>query len=171
MPTEHVDENEDATTNDKSGDQTKEGSDKKDPASSGHLRDLAKERKRRQELEAELTDLKTKNLTEQERIVQERDTLKTTVQTLTNENTKYKLALQLKLPWSLAKRIQGDTEDEMRDDAKELLSNFEDKEAEKAKEKPTGGTGKKPPTNDGGKTGGSAPKDGNELLRKAFTLR
>lgn len=167
--TEVVDEVEETET--ETGDQSKTGNKTKGPASSGLERDLAKERKRRQELEAENVELKTKNLSEQERVAAERDTLKTQVAELTTEKTKLTLALQLKMPWSLAKRIQGDSEDEMREDAKELLSNFEDKEAEKAKEKSTGGTGKKPPTNDGGKSGGNTPKDGNQLLMAAFKAR
>lgn len=170
MPDTEVDEVEE-TTDIKTGDQSKVSSKEKVPASSGLERDLAKERKLRQQYESELTELKTKNLSEQERIIAERDKLKTDYAEASKENTKLKLALQLKLPWSLAKRIQGDSEDEMRDDAKELLSNFEDKEAEKVKEKSTGGTGKKPPTNDGGKSGTGKASDPNELLRKAFSLR
>lgn len=170
MPEAEVEETE-VVTADATGDQSKSGGKEKAPASSGLERDLAKTRKRLHEVESELTEVKTKNLTEAERIIAERDTLKAENTTLKTDNTKMKLALQLKMPWTLAKRIQGDTEDEMREDAKELLSNFEDKEAEKAKEKSAGGTGKKAPTNDGGKSGGNTPKDGTALLREAFRLR
>ncbi len=166
---------EDVTSVD-TGDQSDAGKDVdagkgKEPASAGLDRDLAKERKRRQELEAELTDLKTKNLSEQERVVKERDELKSKVTELELTNKKQELALKLKMPWSLARRIQGGTPEEMEDDAKDLLSNFKSEAEADSKPTGTGGTGKKAPTNDGGKTGKAADKsDPNKLLKQAFGI-
>lgn len=167
------------TTDVTTGDQSNEGNESVDgkakkPASAGLEGDLFKERKLRQQIESELNELKTKNLSEQERVVKERDDLKSKVTELEATNKRQELALKLKMPWSLAKRIQGDTPEEMEADAKELLSNFEGTEASKTDDNKgnSGGTGKKPPTNDGGKAGKSADKsDPNKLLKTAFGIR
>lgn len=147
--------------------------DAKGKASDGLEKDLAKERKLRQKLEADLKAEKEKSLTEAERVVAERDELRTNNKNLSTENTKLKLALQMGLPWSIGKRITGDTEEEMKADAEELLKDFklsQDREAKDKADASSNGrqkeSGRKP--NDG-KAGGSSEgkTDMNKLLRAA----
>lgn len=144
----------------------------KPKASDGLERDLHKERQKSQKLAEELEALKTANMTEAEKAVKERDTLKTENIELKRVNKRQELALKMGLPWSIGKRITGDTDEEMKADAEELRKEFvkDDKgnASTRAKE-----TGRKPETtNDAGKTGNQTGRsDPNELLRNLYRSR
>lgn len=142
----------------------------KPKASDGLERDLHKERQKSQQLAKELEDLKNANLSEAEKAIKERDVLKTEVTELRKTTKRQELALKMGLKWSVAKRITGDTPEEMEADAKELAKEFikDDGGGNKPRE-----TGRKPETtNDAGKTGNQSGKsDPNDLLRQAFRLR
>lgn len=145
--------------------------DAKPKASEGLERDLHRERQKSQQLAQELEKLKNANLSDAEKVVKERDALKGENSELKKINKRQELALKLGLKWSVAKRISGDTDEEMEADAKELLKEFNNKDAGESGGSKRTETGLKPPTNDAGKTGNQSGKsDPNDLLRKAFRL-
>ncbi len=137
-------------------------------ASDGLPGDLAKERKLRQQYEKELNDLKAAQLSEGERAVKERDELKSAYQEADLERKRLRIALELKMPWSLAKRIQGDDDAAMQQDAKELMSSYAQPADKGERERSETGRFKPATQNDAGKgAGGSSGTSMNDWLRSA----
>lgn len=123
---------------------------------------LQAERKRAEALEKEKRDAELSKLPELERaqtlvkdLEAERDKLKT-------ENMRYKIALDLGLTWTVAKRLTGETEDEMRADGAELLKQFKGEDG-KGRDDPKNKV--KTPSNDAKKTGTTGGPDMNSVLR------
>lgn len=138
--------------------------DKTDDAS-GLKAALASERAARQraeKAEKQLRDAELAKLPELDRLKTSTETLTKENDKLTKENTRLKLALEMDLPWSLARRIDGDDEAEMRADAAALLKDFKGKESTDPKDK-------KRPANDAGKssTSTSGGLTMNQLMRAA----
>lgn len=139
---------------------------KVDPAddASGLKAALASERAARQraeKAEKQLRDAELAKLPELDRLKTSTETLTKENDKLSKENTRLKLALEMDLPWSLARRIDGDDEAEMRTDAAALLKDFKGKESTDPKDT-------KRPKNDAGKS--SASSGGltmNQLMRAA----
>lgn len=128
---------------------------------------LAKERKRADQLEKEKRDADLSKLPELERAKTVADELTKENDKLKLENTKMKLGLELGLPWRLARRLSGDTEDEMREDAEELLKDYKPTEKLIVKDDPKN----KRTTNDAKKQGGTGGASMNDLLRAAAGRR
>lgn len=147
---------------DGTGDDSKDKGNAKDDDTSGLKKALAAERKARSDAEKKLREQELAKLPELERYKSQAETLEKENAKLSVENLKMKIALELELPWRLAKRISGDTEDEMREDAADLLKDFKAKGDDKddAKER------KRPP-NDGKANGKSSAVSMNDLLRAA----
>lgn len=78
------------------------------------------------------------------------------------ENRRYKVGMKLGLPWSLAKRLTGDTDDEMEADGAELAKSYKiDEDKKVIKDDPKN---KRPP-NDAKKDGKTGTPGMNEILR------
>lgn len=119
-------------------------------------------RKERDELAKQMRDAELAKLPELERA-------QTTARELTDENVKLKtenmrmkVALDLGLSWTLAKRLTGDTEDDMRADGAELLKQFKGDDGKSTKDDPKN---KVKTTNDAKKTGSTGGPGMNEILR------
>lgn len=81
---------------------------------------------------------------------------------LSLENRRYKVGMKLGLPWSLAKRLSGETDEEMEADGAELVKSYNvdgDKKVIKDDK-----ANKRPP-NDAKKDGGTGKPGMNEILR------
>lgn len=130
---------------------------------------LQKERKAREDLEKQLRDKELEKLPELERYKSEADRLTKENEKLTLENQRMRIGMELKLPWSIAKRISGDTEAEMRSDAAELLKSLrsEDDEEKDRKTNKDRDAVNKAKTNDAHKSGPAGKPDMNALLRAA----
>lgn len=137
-----------------------EGQDKSTEDTSALKKALKAERDARAAAEKQLRDAELAKLPELERYKSEAETLAKENEKLTTENMRMKIGMELELPWRLAKRIAGDTEDEMRSDAAEILKDF--KRDEEGKTKTT-----KTPPNDGRKQGPTGKPDMNALMRAA----
>ncbi len=131
---------------------------------------LQKERKRAEAAEKALREQELAKLPELERFKSESERLAKENEKLTLENTKMKIGLELGLKWSVAKRITGDTEAEMRSDAADLLKEIRVDDDDKS----TGGKStrdkdavNKAKTNDGKSNGPAGKPDMNELFRRA----
>jgi hypothetical protein len=159
------------TTVDTTGDAKDSSADTKDAkgtASNGEDTDglkkaLASERKRAEKAEKTLKDAELAKLPEIDRLNTENKDLNDQVEKLTKKNLKLEIAMDLELPWRIGKRIEGDTEEEMRSDAADLLKDYKASSNEDPKDR-------KRPANDAGKSGGSAAGtavDMNRLLRAA----
>lgn len=148
------------------GKDSKDDKSKEDPTA-GLKSALQKERAERAKLEKTLREAELAKLPELERFKTENAQLAKENETLKTTNMRQQIALELELPWRLAKRISGDTEDEMRSDAADLLKDFKRDESGKDDSADKDKTNKKPPTNDGRKSGGTGAKDMNFLLRRA----
>ncbi len=126
--------------------------DKPDP-DAGAKTALAAERKARREAEQRateaerrLTAIEDKDKTEVQRLTDEVARLTKDLTTATSSSTRMKVALEKGLTPTQAKRLVGDTEDELAADADELLADFG------ATKPPAGETGgSKPPAPPGGK--------------------
>lgn len=119
---------------------------------------LAAERKARVAAEKSLRDAELAKLPEMDRLKSENEELTTENEKLSKENEKMKIALDLELPWRIAKRITGDTPEEMREDAADLLKDYKARSDNKDNKRPT---------NDAKKSGGSSSTglDMNRALR------
>lgn len=162
---------EDANHGGKAGDSAKDTEDV-----SGLKSALKKERERADKAEKAIRDGELAKLPELERLRTENTDLANENEKLKLENTKMKLGMELGLKWNVAKRISGDTEDEMRKDAGDLLKslrNEDEEESKREKEKNTKDRDavNKAKTNDGAKTGGTGGRDMNALLRAAAGRR
>lgn len=130
---------------------------------------LQKERKAREDLERQLREQELAKLPELERFKSEADRLTKENEKLTIENQRMRIGMELGLKWSVAKRIAGDTEAEMRADAAELLRSLrnEDDEEKERKTNKDRDAVNKAKTNDAHKTGPAGKPDMNSLLRIA----
>lgn len=171
-PSDSDGKGEDKSTSSASGSSTSEKDKSSDSASDNLKKDLVAERKRRQEVEKALKDKDLAGMEEGERLKAEHADSKTAVGILQKENADLKqellkrdIAMELELPLRVAKRLQGETEEEMRADAQEFLKDlkFESKD-DTSEDK-----GKKRPPNDAKKGAGSdtGKPSMNELLRIA----
>lgn len=122
---------------------------------------LQKERKTREALEKQIRDGELAKLPELERYKTLSDELTKENEKLKTENMQRRVAMELGLNWTIGKRITGETEDEMRADGAELLTQFKQDQKEKAKEDPKN----KARTNDAHKTGSVGKPGMNEALR------
>lgn len=138
-----------------SDDKSKDGED-----TSALKKALKAERERANALEKEKRDAELSKLPELERFKAEAEELRKDNEKLTLENTRMKIALDMGLSWKLAKRLSGETEDEMREDAADLLKDY--KPADKLfRDDPKN---KRPP-NDAKKNGSSGGPQMNDVLR------
>ncbi len=128
---------------------------------SGLKKALAAERKLREGLEKEKREAELSKLPELERFKTQNDELAKENERLSKENLRQKIALDMGLNWNLARRLSGDTEDEMREDAADLLKDYKPAEKQILKDDPKN---KRPP-NDAKKTGGTGGPGMNEILR------
>lgn len=159
------------TDADKAKDTGKEGSQEtgkatdadksKDDDTSGLKKALAAERKRADALEKEKRDAELSKLPELERAKAVADELTKENEKLKLENTRMKVSLDMGLPWKLAKRLSGDTEEAMREDAADLLKDYKPAEKQVLKDDPKN----KRPTNDAKKSGSAGGPGMNEILR------
>lgn len=150
-------------TDDKAGDKSKKD---EDPAA-GLKSALKKERERADKAEKAIREAELAKLPELERFKTQVDELTKENEKLKTENLRRQIGMELGLPWNLARRISGDDEPAMREDAADLLKHFKHEESEKDTGADKDKANKKTPTNDGKKTGGTGAKDMNFLLRRA----
>lgn len=122
---------------------------------------LQAERKEKEALAKQIRDGELAKLPELEKAQTIATQLTAENEKLTLENTRMKVALDMGLTWKLAKRLTGDTEDEMRSDAADLLKDYKPAGEQVVKDDPKN---KKPP-NDAKKTGTSGGPDMNQILR------
>ncbi len=148
---------------------TPTGTDTDKTDDSGLKKALAAERKLRESAEKALREQELAKLPELERFKSESERLAKENEKLTLENTKMRIGLELGLKWSVAKRITGDTEAEMRSDAADLLKDIRVDDDDKSKDNKSKDKDavNKAKTNDGGKTGPAGKPDMNELFRRA----
>lgn len=119
-------------------------------------------RKERDELAKQMRDAELAKLPELERAQTTARELTDTNAKLMQENMRMKVALDLGLTWTLAKRLTGDSEDEMRADGAELLKQFKGDDGKSTKDDPKN---KVKTTNDAKKTGSTGGPGMNEILR------
>lgn len=160
-----------AGSTDDSGNQNQDGTDKgkstQDDDLSGLKKALAAARKERDELAKQKRDAELAKLPELERAKAEAAELAKENDSLKTENLRMKIGMQLGLPWNIAKRITGDDEQAMREDAADLLKDFKHDQSSKDSGSDKDKVNRKPPTNDARKTGGTGKQDMNFLLRRA----
>src|SRR5690349_8373951 len=134
---------------------------KSDEDVSGLKKALKAERERADKLEKAQRDAELAKLPELERAQAEVKQLTDENEKLKTENMRQKIALSEGLPWSLAKRLSGETEDEMRADAADLLKDYKPAEKQIIKDDPKN----KKPTNDAKKSGTAGGPGMNDILR------
>lgn len=78
------------------------------------------------------------------------------------ENRRYKVGMKLGLPWSLAKRLTGETDEEMEADGAELVKSYNIDDSKKVVKDDK--ANKRPP-NDAKKDGGTGKPGMNDILR------
>lgn len=139
---------------------------KKDDASKDDLtglkKALAAERKLREGLEKEKREAELSKLPELERAQAQLTELQAENEKLKTELTRRQIGMELGLPWKLARRISGDTEDEMREDAADLLKDYKPAGEQIVKDDPKN---KVKTTNDAKKTGTAGKPGMNDILR------
>jgi len=148
----------DGKATDTNGDAKKDGED-----TTGLKKALAETRKERDALLKAQRDAELAKLPELERAKAEVDQLTKENEKLSLENRRYKVGMKLGLPWSLAKRLTGDTDDEMEADGAELVKEYKGTDGKKVIDDPA--NKKKTPPNDAKKNGGSASPGMNDILR------
>lgn len=134
---------------------------KSDDDTHGLKKALAETRKERDALLKAQRDAELAKLPELERAKAQVDELTKENEKLSVENRRYKVGMKLGLPWSLAKRLSGDTDEEMEADGAELVKSYKGDD-KKVVDDPAN---KKRPPNDAKKTGGSASPGMNDILR------
>lgn len=122
---------------------------------------LKAERDRANALEKAQRDSELSKLPELERAKAIADELTKENEQLKTENQRMKVGMKLGLPWNLAKRLSGDTEEEMRADAADLLNDYKPVEKQVLKDDPKN---KRPP-NDAKKSGAAGGPGMNDILR------
>lgn len=142
-------------------DDDKKATDKPGEDVTGLKKALAAERKEKEGLLKAQRDAELAKLPELERaksqvieLIAENDRLKI-------ENMRREIAMELELPWSIAKRLTGETEAEMRDDGAELLKSYKVPEKKLQLDDPKN----KRPTNDAKKQGTAGNGGMNAALR------
>lgn len=126
-----------------------------------------KERALREKAEKQIKDAELAKLPEIEQLKTFNTELAAENAKLVKENLQFKVGADLKLPTRFWKKLDGDTEAEMRADAAELLKDI--KTDAVVDDIPKGkNDGRKPLTNDGKKQGQSGKADMNTLLRAAM---
>lgn len=122
---------------------------------------LTKVRKERDALVKAQRDAELAKLPELERATAQVAELSAANEKLEIENRRYKVAMKLGLPWSIGKRLTGETDEEMEADGAELAKSYSG-DAKKVIED----TKNKRPPNDAKKTGGTSSGVGmNDILR------
>lgn len=147
----------DTGTDDKSADKSKSDDD-----THGLKKALAETRKERDALLKAQRDAELAKLPELERAKTQVDELTKENEKLSVENRRYKVAMKLGLPWSIGKRLTGDTDEEMEADGAELAKEYRG-DAKKVIDDPA--NKKKTPPNDAKKTGGTGSPGMNDILR------
>jgi hypothetical protein len=128
-------------------------------------------RKERDDLAKAARDAELAKLPELERYKAEAEEFAKENEKLKIENMRMKIGMELGLKWSFAKRITGDTEEEMRSDAADLLKHIKsDEDSDSSKSKDRDAANKRTTSNDGGK-GGSAGKPNMSALFRAAAGR
>ncbi len=85
---------------------------------------LQQERMRANQAEKKLREQELAKLPELERLKTENEGLTKENEKLTLENRQMRIGMKHKLPLTVSKRLRGDTDEEMEDDAKELLEHY-----------------------------------------------
>ena len=134
---------------------------KSDDDTHGLKKALNETRKERDALLKAQRDAELAKLPELERTKSELDELTKRVEKLDIENRRYKVAMKLGLPWSIGKRLTGDTDDEMEADGAELAKAYKIDDQKKIIDDPKN---KKPP-NDAKRAGGAGQPGMNDILR------
>jgi len=83
---------------------------------------------------------------------------------LQHDNARMRVALELGMDWALAKRLAGDTPEELLADGRELMAKFAPKAGDGTRDDPANRR-KATTTNDAGKKGASGGSDMNAVLR------
>lgn len=135
---------------------------KSDDDTSGLKKALAETRKERDALLKAQRDAELAKLPELERAKAQVDELTKENEKLSIENRRYKVGMKLGLPWSLAKRLSGDTDEEMEADGAELVKSYKGDD-KKVVDDPA--NKKKTPPNDARRGGGSGGPGMNDILR------
>ncbi len=117
-------------------------------------------RKERDALIKSQRDAELAKLPELERATTQVAELTKQVEKLDVENRRYKVAMKLGLPWSIGKRLTGDTDEEMEADGAELAKTYNDG-TKKVIDDPKN---KKPP-NDAKRQGSTGQPGMNDILR------
>jgi hypothetical protein len=92
--------------------------------------DVAKSKKANGELAAKVKDFEDASKTEQERAAEAAQTATQQAEAATREAARLRIALKKGLTETQAKRLVGDTEEELEKDADDLLESFKDDEGE-----------------------------------------
>lgn len=139
------------------------GTDDKDTTNedtTGLKKALNETRKERDALLKAQRDAELAKLPELERAKTQVDELTKENEKLSIENRRYKVAMKLGLPWSIGKRLTGDTDEEMEADGAELAKTYNG-DSKKVIDDPKN---KRPP-NDAKKTGTAGQPGMNDILR------
>jgi hypothetical protein len=126
-------------------------------------------RKERDEFAKAAREAELAKLPELERYKSEAEENGRLVEKLTAENLRMRVGMELGLKWSIAKRLSGDTEDEIRADAADMLKYLksDDDKGSGKDDKKDRDAANKVRTNDGGKGGSAGKPDLNTLFRAA----
>ncbi len=163
------------TTTDNANDQNDTGKDVgkdagkdtgKDDDTAGLKKALKAERQRADALEKEKRDAELSRLPELEQAKARLTELEAENAKLKTEVMRRQIGMELGLPWNLARRIQGDDEDAMRDDAKDLLKTYKSTADDNGKQQKEDKDNKRPP-NDAKRNGPAGKLGMNELFRIA----
>jgi hypothetical protein len=124
---------------------------------------LASERKRADTAEKVMREAELSKLPELERFKSQVDELSKENEKLKIDNLRRQIAMELGLPWKIGKRLEGETEEEMRTDGADLLKEYKIDDPKLIRDDKN----KRTPTNDAKKSGSSTKMSMNELLRAA----
>lgn len=128
---------------------------------------LTKERQRAEKAEKAIKDAELAKMPEIDQLKTQVSDLTEANRKLARENLQYKVGSDEKLPSRFWKKIDGETEEEMRADAAAMLKDLKLDDLTPDKDKKDG---RKQTTNDGRKAGGTGKADMNSLLRAAAGL-
>jgi len=117
-------------------------------------------RKERDDMAKAQRDAELAKLPELERAQSEAIALKAENEKLATENMRYQVAMKLGLPWTIGKRLTGDTVEEMEADGAELAKSYKIDDKRLIDD-----TANKRPRNDAKRDGGTGKPDMNALLR------
>lgn len=134
---------------------------------SGLKKALQATRKERDDLLKAQRDAELAKLPELERAKSLVDELTKENEKLKTDNMRRQVAMELGLPWKIGKRLEGDTEDDMRADGADLLKEYKADNPQVVKDDKVN----KRPTNDAKKSGAASGHSMNDLLRAAAGRR